>query len=116
MQSLVRRTAIASVAAAALVLPSAGVANADDSVLSYNSLDVALAIPVTVCGNTIALIPILAVAKAACEVVNVTKFAQGDKITHAHHVVKIKKTKVVKKDVDVHRHFNRVVAESVNGK
>ncbi len=95
MRTFIRRSAVASVAAAALVLPTAGVANADDSVLSYNAVDVALAIPITICGNTIALIPILSILKSSCEVVNLTKVAQGDKITHAHHVVKVKKKVVV---------------------
>lgn len=118
MQSLVRRTAVAAVAAAALVVPTAGTASADDSVLSYNSLDVALAIPVTVCGNTIAVIPILAVAKAACEVVNVNKFGQGDEIEHKHHTKKvvIKKKTVEHDDDDRHVVVRRIVSHAVNGK
>lgn len=84
MRTFIRRSAAASIAAAALVLPSTGVANADDSVLSYNSLDIGAAIPITICGNAIPIIPILAIVKASCEVLNATKIDQGDEIVHLH--------------------------------
>ncbi|MCI0688998.1 MAG: DUF320 domain-containing protein [Sporichthyaceae bacterium] len=94
MRTFIRRSAVASLAAAALVLPSTGAASADDSVLSYNAVDVAAAIPITVCGNTIAIIPILSILKSSCEALNLTKVDQGDEIEHSHHtkVVKVKKT------------------------